>query len=128
MSPLPRQCRRPLFSQFIIMVLEHLRCVFSEPIYDYGVRAEVLYVCLHARSQIIILELAISNKKLVFSDKSSAKAFSFTPLHASTDPPRQRRYGLVVAFSRKLRNLHLNLCRGVPYFSFCSMRSTKSNK
>lgn len=46
------------------------------------------------------------NQTLAISDKSSANALSSRYSNASTNPPRQRRYGLVARCHSRLRNLH----------------------
>lgn len=96
----------------------------TELVYYFGVGAEVLCICLHTRSD--REPQARYLKQDVISDKMSANALSLRHSNASTDPPRQRRYGFVIACARRLRNVHLNLCGGAPGVSVLCTRSSKS--
>lgn len=68
----------------------------------------------------VILKLAISNKS---SSSQTKRQQTHSPLrhsNALTDPligPRQQRYDFVVIWTRRLRNLHLDLCGGAPGLS-----------
>lgn len=85
----------------------------TEKYYYYGVEAEILCICLHTRSN-GKPQARYLKQTLAISDKLSANTLSSRYPNASTGPPRQRSYGVVITFTPRLRDPHLNLCDGAP--------------
>ena len=96
------------------------------------------YVSVYIKDQLINFKLAISNKSSLSQTNRQqthspyATQMPQPTLRVNLIGPRQQRYGLVIAYARRLRNfqrnIHLNLCGGAPGVSVCCTRSIKSNK